>query len=84
MLFNVYLEEALGQTHKLRDMVNRGDLQAFADDMLKLTNSKAEMAQAIKELESLSGVWNIRLNKANSQVLTEDPSPEMGGIPCVT
>ena len=25
MLFNVYLEEALGQTHKLRDMVNRGD-----------------------------------------------------------
>ena len=47
MLFNVYLEEALGTTLKLREMVNRGDLLAFADDMLILTNSKAEMQQAI-------------------------------------
>ena len=43
MLFNVYLEEALGSTSKLREMVLRGDLLAFADDMLILTNSKAEM-----------------------------------------
>ena len=43
MLFNIYLEEALGTTQKLREMVNRGDLLAFADDMLILTNSKAEM-----------------------------------------
>ena len=43
MLFNVYPEEALGTTSKLREMVNRGDLLAFADDMLILTNSKAEM-----------------------------------------
>ena len=43
MLFNVYLEEALGTTSKLREMVYRGDLLAFADDMLILTNSKAEM-----------------------------------------
>ena len=51
VLFNVYLEEALGTTSKLREMVNRGDLLAFADDMLILTNSKAEMTQAIQELE---------------------------------
>ena len=38
MLFNVYLEEALGTTQKLRE-INRGDLLAFADDMLILTNS---------------------------------------------
>ena len=43
MLFNVYLEEALSTTSKLREMVSRGDLLAFADDMLILTNSKAEM-----------------------------------------
>ena len=43
MLFNIYLEEALGTTQKLKEMVNRGDLLAFADDMLILTNSKAEM-----------------------------------------
>ena len=56
MLFNVYLKEALGETQKLKDMVNRGDFLAFGDDMLILTNSKAEMTQAIQELESLSGI----------------------------
>ena len=64
MLFNVYLEEALGTTLKLREMVNRDDLLAFADDMLILTNSKAEMTQAIQELDNLNKVWNVRLNKA--------------------
>ena len=39
MLFNVYLEEELGTTQKVREMVNRGDLLAFADDMLILANS---------------------------------------------
>ena len=50
LLFNVYLEEALGSSQKLREMVNRGDLLAFADDMLIMTNSKAEMTQAIQEV----------------------------------
>ena len=66
MLLNVYLEEALGTTLKLREMVNRVDLLAFADDMLILTNTKAEMTQAIQELDNLNGVWNLRLNKAMS------------------
>ena len=82
MLFNVYLEEALGTTQKLREMVNRGDLLAFADDMLILTNSKAEMTQAIKELESLTPAWNLRLNKTKSQFLTEDNATDIAGIPC--
>ena len=64
-------------------MVSRGDLLAFADDMLIMTNSKAEMTQAIQELDALSGVWNLRLNKSKSQVLTEDTSPDIAGIPCV-
>ena len=84
MLFNVYLEEALGSTQKLREMVNRGDLLAFADDMLIMTNSKAEMTQAIQELDNLNGAWNLRLNKAKSQVLTEDKLEDIAGIPCVT
>ena len=48
MLFNMYLEKALGETQKLREMVSRGDLLAFAVYMLILTNSKAEMTQAIQ------------------------------------
>ena len=82
MLFNVYLEEALRTTYKLREMVNRGDLLAFADDMLILTNSKAEMTQAIQELESLTPKWNLKLNKTKSKVLTEDKLTEIAGIPC--
>ena len=66
MLFNVYLEEAQSTTEKLREMVNRGYLLAFANDMLILTDSKAEMSQAIQELDNLSGLWNLRLNKAKS------------------
>ena len=84
LLFIVYLEEALGSTQKLREMVKRGDLLAFADDMLILTNFKAEMTQAIQELDNLSGAWNLRLNKAKLQVLTEDKSENILGIPCVT
>ena len=34
VLFNVYLEEALKSSRKLEDMRRRGDLLAFADDML--------------------------------------------------
>ena len=82
MLFNVYLEEAVGTTQKLREMVNRGDLLAFADDMLIFTNSKEEMRQATQELDGLNGVWKLRLNKAKSQVLTDDNIPEKTGIPC--
>ena len=65
-------------------MVSRGDLLAFADDMLILTNSKAEMTQAIQELDNLCGILSLRLNKAKSQVLTEDKLEDIAGIPCVT
>ena len=54
-------------------MVKRGDLLAFADDMLILTNSKPEMAQAIQELESLNGAWNLRLNKASPRSSRRTP-----------
>ena len=38
VLFNVYLEEALKSSQKLEDVRKRGDLLAFADDMLIMTN----------------------------------------------
>jgi hypothetical protein len=52
--------------------------------MMILTNSKAEMTQAIQELDSISGMWNLRLNKTKSQVLTEENIADIAGIPCVT
>ena len=39
VLFNVYLEEALKSSRKLEELRKRGDLLAFADDMLVLSNS---------------------------------------------
>ena len=42
------------------------------------------MKQAIQELDDLNEVWNLRLNKVKSQVLTEDNIPEIADIPCDT
>ena len=43
VLFNVYLEEALKSSKKLEDTRRRGDLLAFADDMLVMSNSQPEI-----------------------------------------
>ena len=83
MLFKVYLEEALSTSAKLSEMRKRGDLLAFADDMLVLTNSKVELGEAIRELESLNRGWHLTLNKAKSQVLTKEKEAEIEGIPCM-
>jgi hypothetical protein len=53
VLFNVYLEEAIRSSNKLEEVRRRGDLLAFADDMLVMTNSKLELEQIINEFASL-------------------------------
>ena len=83
MLFNVYLEEALNTSPKLREMRKRGDLLAFADDMLILSNSKPELEESVRELEGLNAMWSLKLNKDKSQVLTSDNLKDIAGIPCM-
>ena len=83
VLFNVYLEEALKSSRKLEDMRRRGDLLAFADDMLVMSNSQPEIEQVIEELATLNTYWNLRLNKKKSEILTKEDLPEIGGIKCV-
>ena len=41
------------------------------------------MAEIIRCLESLVPDWNLRMNKAKSQVLTKDPQETIEGIPCM-
>ena len=53
VLFNFYLEEAIKSSAKLEEVRRRGDLLAFADDMLVMTNSKPELEQIISEFSSL-------------------------------
>ena len=53
VLFNVYLEEALGSSELLKKVRSRGDLLAFADDMLIMSNEREEIERTIHELASL-------------------------------
>ena len=43
VLFNEYLEEALKTSQKLEEVRRRGDLLAFADDMLVMSNCQHEI-----------------------------------------
>jgi len=53
VLFNVYLKEALGSSEPLRNVRSRGDLLAFSDDMLKMSNDREEIERTINELACL-------------------------------
>ena len=64
MLFNVYFEEAIKGSKLLEDIRSRGDLLAFADDMLVCSNSKAEIEQAIRAIEGWRGPFNLKINKS--------------------
>ena len=84
VLFNVYLEEAIKSSKKLDEVRSRGDLLAFADDMLVMSNSQVEIEQIINELTSLQVKWNLKLNKRKSEVLTSGQLEEVNGIKCST
>ena len=83
VLFNVYLEEALKSSAKLEAVRRRGDLLAFADDMLVMTDNQNELAMIIDELSKLEQQWNLRLNKKKSEILTKEKVHEVGGVRCV-
>jgi hypothetical protein len=53
VLFNVYLEEAIMSSKKLDEIRSRGDLLAFADDMLVISNNEAELEKIINEMKSI-------------------------------
>lgn len=82
VLFNVYLEEALKSSPKLEEVRKRGDLLAFADDMLVMSNSQPEIEMIINELASLQVKFNLRLNKKKSEILTGQDIAEIGGVKC--
>ena len=82
VLFNVYLEEALKSSDKLEEIRRRGDLLAFADDMLVMSNSQSEIEMVIEELATLNVKWNLRLNKKKSDIQTGENLTEIRGVKC--
>ena len=77
VLFNVYLEEALKSSRKLEEVRRRGDLLAFADDMLVMSNCQTEIGMIVSELARLETKWNLRLNKKKSEILTREELPDI-------
>ena len=61
-------------------MRRRGDLLAFADDMLVMSSQKGEIEKAITELASLQLKYNLRLNKKKSEILTAEKDEQIGEI----
>ena len=84
VLFNVYLEEALKSSAKLEEVRKRGDLLAFADDMLVMSNSQPEVEMIINEMAALQHKWNLRLNKKKSEILTNEKTQEIAGVRCTS
>ena len=82
LLFNIYLEEALRTSPKLEQIRKRGDLLAFADDMLMMSNSRLELEEIINELPSIEVSYNLRLNKKKSEILTAEDVEEIAGVRC--
>jgi hypothetical protein len=62
--------------------VRRGDLSAFADDLLLFLASVSEAKTIVKDLVSLESDWKIFLNIKKSVVLTQLKEDEIAGIPC--
>ena len=52
--------------------------------MLSLTNLEDEINSAIQESEKIRGNWNLRINTAKFQVLTEKKLAGIAAILCVT
>ena len=82
VLFNVYLEEALKSSKKLEEVRRRGDLLAFADDMLVMSNCQTEIGMIVSELARLETKWNLRLNKKKSEILTREELTDIQGVRC--
>ena len=63
-------------------MRSRGDLLAFADDMLVMSNSQPEIEMIINEFATLNMKWNLRLNKKKSEILTRAEMEDINGDRC--
>ena len=73
----------MNSSELLKGMRRRGDLLAFADDMLIMSNQKGEIEKAINEMASLQAKYNLRLNKKKSEILTAEKVEHIEDIRCV-
>jgi hypothetical protein len=82
LLFNIYLEEALRTSQKLEQVRKRGDFLAVTEDMLMMSNSKAEVEEIVSELATLELSHNLHLNKKKSEIFTVEDLEDIPGVWC--
>ena len=63
-------------------MRKRGDLLAFADDMLLMSNNRTEVEEIVNELATLKLSHNLRMKKNKSEILTAEELEEIVGVRC--
>lgn len=68
-LFNVYLEETINSSPQLSQMARRGDLKAYADDILAQLDSAAEALAILSVFDKVEQHWNLKLNKKKCEIL---------------
>ena len=68
MLFNIVLEDALKSSPLLSQMIRRGDLIAYADDIAIFSSSLEELRQVLREFENLKTEWGLTLNRKKLEV----------------
>jgi len=77
MLFNIYLEQALLSVPRLKNLMKRGDLKAFADDLLLHTANPSECSKVIQDIKCLEKEWHLQLNIKKSVILTQNNNQEI-------
>ena len=70
LLFNKYLDQALQSSPVFSSALSRGDLIAYADDIVILTQSIAMMETILTELENLEEAFGLKINKKKTVFLS--------------
>ena len=80
-LFTVAFEEALFSSDHLANVIKRGDLLAYADDILIQSSSINELKTIISEIQKLQTEWGLIINKRKSELmLAKDAEEEIAEI----
>lgn len=72
LLFNYYLDKCLRSVPSLNDKIESGDLLAFADDIIVVTENRKDTEKAIKSMECLRA-FGLVMNKDKTKLVSNHP-----------
>ena len=66
----MFLERVLATSPLFTKVIERGDLIAFADDILIMADSRDEATEVVKEFETIKES-GLHLNKEKTKIITD-------------